>query len=314
MELIGKYIQYLRYELNSSAHTVCAYKGDLEQFAAFITGGKPETFTPLSVSRDDIRSWIADLGRRGEKASSLRRKIIALRSLYRYLRKQNLIAANPGADIPLPRLPKPLPAFVKEQEMEELLQESDFETDDFRTFRDKLILEILYSTGLRCSELTGLKDSDIDASRMELKVTGKRSKQRFIPIHPDLLRHINRYRTLRDAHCPDHADRLIIGMRGGAMNNSALRDIINTELAPTSASKKSPHVLRHTFATTLLRHGTGINSVKELLGHSSLSTTQIYTHLTLSELRQNYITSHPRARASESDKQPSAPSDKLKSH
>lgn len=300
MPLIESYIEYLQYELNSSAHTVSAYISDLRQLAEFLSPGAPEDFDAATATRDDVRAWIASLGRQGEKPSSLRRKIIAVRSFYRYLRKQGVVAGNPAADIPLPRLPKPLPAFVKEEEMESLVREEDFSTDDFRTFRDKLILEMLYTTGMRCAELTELRDSDIDAERMEIRVTGKGRKQRNIPIHSHLLSHIVRYKELRDRDYPQRPDKFLLGMKGGAMNNSTLFNIVKIELASTSAPRKSPHVLRHTFATTLLRHGSEINSVKELLGHNSLSTTQIYTHLTLSELRSNYAGAHPRAGASNS--------------
>lgn len=294
-DTLDRFSDYLAYELHTSPLTVEAYLNDCRQFATFLTGGDEESFDAASVTRNDIRSWIASPELASEAASTRRRKLLSIRALYHYLRRSGDVAVNPAADIPLPRIGKPLPAFVKESEIEAVTAESEFATDDFVEYRDALVVDLLYSTGMRCAELRELRDSDIDFGREELKVTGKGNKQRVLPLAPKQLDRIRRYMELRDAALKKSPQRLIVSQRGNPMNNSALTRIVKIRLASTSASKKSPHVLRHTFATTMLRHGADINSVKELLGHESLATTQIYTHLSLTELREAYSGAHPRS-------------------
>lgn len=292
--MIDRFLTYLRCELNYSAHTVRAYEGDLTMLADFVTGGKPEEFDPATVTLSDLRAWIADQGANGLSPRTLRRRTLATRSFFRYLRRTSLIDTNPAADIPLPRLPQPLPTFVREQEMEAILSPEEFDTDDFAVFRDKLIIELLYSTGMRRAELLALKDHDLDTRKGEVKIIGKRNKQRLVPLAPLLCHHIDTYRRLRDAQF-GASQSFLLTDRGAAMNNLALSRIVKIQLASTTASRKTPHVLRHSFATALVRHDAGLDSVKELLGHSSLSTTQIYTHLSFSELQHNYQLAHPRA-------------------
>lgn len=301
-DVLQRFKDYLAYELRTSQLTVEAYMRDCSQFAEFITGGKPETFDAVSVTRNDIRSWIASAEIANEAPSTRRRKLLSLRALFRYLRRSGDIKINPAADIPLPRIGKPLPAFVKENEIEEITSEEEFKTDSFIEFRNALVVDILYSTGMRCAELRDLRDSDINFDRGEIKVTGKGDKQRILPVPAQLISRIQRYYELRRQYIAESSDRVIVTQKGTAMNNSALQRIVKKRLASTSASKKSPHVLRHTFATTMLRHGADINSVKELLGHASLATTQIYTHLTLSELKDAYKVAHPRSRKEAEEK------------
>lgn len=321
--MIDLFLTYIRYELNYSAHTVAAYKTDLRQFADWMSEqidkepreGKADAMGKTAtecvtevtaggmdidverVSLGHLRRWLGALGREGYAARSIRRKTLAVKAFFHFLHKTGRISENPVADITLTKIDSPLPHIVKEQELEEILADENFAGDDFVRVRNLLIIDILYSTGIRRAELMALCDKDVDGFRREIKVTGKRNKQRVIPVAPKLLKRIWDYQRLRDERFGEKGSsgQLIVTNSGKAMNNSTLTYIVNNELASTTASKRTPHVLRHTFASTLLNHGAEINSVKELLGHNSLSTTQIYTHLSFSELKQNYEHAHPRA-------------------
>lgn len=290
---IDRFLDYLRYELNRSELTISAYRHDLQQFAAFITGGKAESFCPADVETNDIRSWLGELAGIGNSPKTLRRKTQSVRSFFRYLRKTGLTEKNPASDIILAKTDKSLPEFVREEEMEEVLKNLNTK-DDFISKRNHLIMLLLYSTGIRRAELIGLKDRDVDFIRLEIKVTGKRMKQRIIPIGTELAECVKEYIKARDkTECCSESDYLFKGRHGG-MSEKSIGNIVKSSLAGTSSSKRSPHVLRHSFATSLLNHGAEINSVKELLGHASISTTQIYTHVSFSEIKQNYNKAHPR--------------------
>lgn len=296
--LFRRFRDHLAHEQNLSPLTVTAYLTDCRQLVSFLTGGDAGQFDAASVTRNDIRAWIASPELAADTASSRRRKLLSVKALFRWLRRSGAVAANPAADIPLPKIAKPLPVFVKETEIERITSDAEFDTDDFTEFRDALVVDILYSTGIRCAELRELRDSDISFSRGEMKVTGKGHKERVVPLAPQLMERMRKYLRLR-AGVAESAEAFITGENGCKMNNSSLSRIVRIRLETSSASRKSPHVLRHTFATAMLRHGAEINSVKELLGHASLAATQIYTHLTLAELRENYGAAHPRARKKE---------------
>lgn len=306
--MIDKFLTYLSHEVVASPQTVKAYGQDLRQLAAWLMGDEPQLADQAdfaTVTLSDLRTWLGELGQKGLCSRTLRRKAQAVRAFYHYLRKAGLVEKNPALDLSLPKLDKPLPYLVKQEELEPLLSEDHFERaeaeGDWEEYRDTLILDILYSTGLRHAELLALNDGDVRLDSGELKVLGKRRKVRIVPLAPQLAERIRHYRTLRDARFPDNAslpaaDRpLLLASKGARLNNRALSRIVRVGLASTSASRKTPHALRHTFATALLRDGAEINSVKELLGHSSLETTQIYTHLSFSELQHNYKLAHPRA-------------------
>lgn len=287
--MLREFENYLRLELNRSPHTVEAYSRDLTQFAQWLTGSVDNATTA------DIRAWLGSQARK-DSAHTLRRKAQSLRAYYRWLLKRGGITHNPAADLTLAKAPKRLPEFVKEQEIEEIV--NSYDHSDFSSHRAHIVMLILYSTGLRQEELRTLTDADIDFSLREAKVTGKRSKQRVVPLPSELLEEIACWQRARDAKYPDlESPKPLICGRNGAISKKALYNIVNSSLASTSAIKKSPHVLRHTFATSMLNGGAALDSVKEFLGHSSLSTTQIYTHLTFNELKKSYSAAHPRAKS-----------------
>lgn len=288
----------MRYELNRSVHTVSSYSTDLNEFAAFVTADKPDTWLPADTTPNDIRAWLASLSRAGVKASSIRRKTQALRAFFRWMRKRGEIATNPAADVTLAKLAKPLPDSVPVKEMEALLSEEP-PADDYCEVRDHLIINMLYSTGIRRAELLGLRLKDYSPTAGELKVTGKRDKQRVVPVSSTLADEISAYLSLRAETAADGTDAFFLGKSGRPLNKTTLSGIVKVKLAMTSCSKRSPHTLRHTFATAMLNNGAEINAVKEFLGHASLATTQIYTHLSYNELKNNYLHAHPRAKKEE---------------
>lgn len=301
--LIATFVGYLRHELNRSRLTVTAYEADLRQFIAFL--GASSSFDAASVTVADIRAWLAEMTRCGDTPRTLRRKTQSLRAFYRFLMRRKIVKTNPAADIVLAKADRPLPQFVREEEMENLLSaDTEYETDA-DSARDHLVMLMLYSTGMRRAELLGMKDSDVDFYRGEIRVTGKRNKQRVIPIARELADEISRYIALRDKETDEkcrisRGEYLFHGPRG-RLGEKLIAAIVARMLAGTSVVRKSPHVLRHTFATALLNNGAGINSVKELLGHASVATTQIYTHVSFAQMRSDYLKAHPRARHNPDD-------------
>lgn len=293
---IDRFIEYLRLELNRSSHTAEAYGRDISQFAEWVSSPRADAFEPRSVSTSDLRAWLGELAR-SSSPLTLRRKAQSLRAFFRWMLRMGEISSNPAADLILAKAPRRLPEFIRESEIEDIIAK---DTDaDFRKQRSRFILLMLYSTGLRQEELRTITDNDIDFSLQEVKVTGKRSKQRVIPLPDSLLSEIKKWQRIRDSRYPDtgraeNPKPLIAGPHG-RLSKKALYDIVHSALAETSSSGKSPHVLRHTFATAMLNNGADLDSVREFLGHSSLSTTQIYTHLSFAELKRSYRQAHPRS-------------------
>ncbi|MCM1005461.1 MAG: tyrosine-type recombinase/integrase [Prevotella sp.] len=299
--MIGKFLAYLTLEVNASKCTVSAYGTDLRQLSQWLRGENvknTEEADFTSVTLSDLRAWLAHLGLQGLSARTMRRKALSVRTFYRFLLREGVVSHSPASDLTLPKLGKPLPALIKEDELEKIVSDEAFATDDWQACRDSLIIDILYSTGLRRSELVALKDRDLDFARCEMRVLGKRRKERIVPLAPQLIERMKHYLRLRKEQWPEPVaganGAFLLTNQGLPMNNTALWRIVKVELSSTTG-KKTPHTLRHTFATSLLRDGAEINSVKELLGHSSLATTQIYTHLSFSELQHNYKLAHPRA-------------------
>lgn len=294
--MLNSFITYIRCELALSAHTVSAYSRDLAQWADFATSGQPERLHPQDVTTADLRQWINSLGRAGESPRTIRRKVQALRAFFRYMMKQHSMTYNPAAELTLAKTDKPLPVYARQSETAAILAE-EIDTGDFNQVRDRLIVDMIYSTGLRASEVTGLLDADVDTLRGELKVLGKRNKERIIPFGPELAEMIAQYRNLRTSTVPPPAaDEFFVRASGEPIYRKLVYNVVHKALCGhTVARRQSPHVLRHSFATDMLNNGADLYSVQQLLGHQSLATTQVYTHITYRELKQNYQQAHPRA-------------------
>lgn len=287
------FLKYLQYERNYSEKTILSYENDLSQFERFLSGIDEEQ--NLCVADTDlIRAWMVSLMEQSYTATSVNRKLSSLRSFYRFLLKRGEINADPTQKIVGPKKKKPLPVFVKEADMEKLLSPENF-GEGFDDVRDRLILNLFYSTGMRLAELIGLDVQDVDFSLSTLKVTGKRNKQRFIPFGEDLKEDLQKYARLR-SELPLSTAAWIVGKEGSRISRTAVYGIVRNNLSKVvSLKKRSPHVLRHTFATTMLNNNAELGAVKELLGHSTLAATEVYTHTTFEELKKIYEQAHPRA-------------------
>lgn len=290
---IESYIKYIRYELNFSAYTVLSYENDLRQFETFLTEGK-DVFDVASVTPSDIRAWIVCLVEGGNATSTIKRKLQALRSFYKYLLKRGIVKENPAQEVEMAKTPKRLPDCVRVCNVEKLF-EGDDDCNSFEELRDNLILLMLYTTGLRRSELIGLRD--VDVSTCELKVHGKRNKDRIVPFGEELGEVIARYRKVRDSSVLTlGSEWFFVRINGEQLYPVMVYRLVHERLGEVGGgSRFSPHVLRHTFASAMLNNGARLNSVKELLGHETLAATQVYTHITYSELKSNYEHAHPRA-------------------
>ena len=293
--MLQKFIKYIRYEKSYSSHTVLSYNNDISQFEEYLlrqTGVVDHTM----VDSDIIRNYVVWLMEQKISPRSVGRKLSALRTFYRYLLKLNVIASSPVAMVAKPKESKPLPSFVRQSDMALLLDELDVESDDFVLVRDRLILDVLYQTGMRRAELLQLKDKDVDMSARTIRVNGKRNKQRIIPYGAKLQLSIERYIEIRNKEVGREVETLFVRENGEPLYPMMVYRIVKGNLAKISTlSKLSPHVLRHTFASAMLNNGAEMDSVKELLGHASLTSTQVYTHITFEELKHNYNHAHPRA-------------------
>ncbi len=286
------FLQHLRLELNHSQLTVAAYGADLSLFERFLAPGGD--FDAESVTAADVRAWLVNRSAHGDGPRTLRRRVQALRAFYKYLMQRGLAATNPAADVELAKVPQRLPHVMRPRGMDAVL---DVEVDvtDFAAVRDHLIVMMLYETGIRRAELIGLLDRNVSTTSCEIKVHGKRDKERVVPFGDELRSWIERYRALRDESVGT-VENFFVTATGRPLYPSLVYQVVHTRLAAVGgAGQYSPHVLRHSFASALLADGAGINSVKELLGHESLAATQVYTHVTLSELKHNYKLAHPRA-------------------
>jgi integrase/recombinase XerC len=289
------FLQYLQIEKRYSLHTVRSYLNDLDQFYQFLLSlGLPED--PVGVTSHDIRAWIVSMLESNYSTVSVHRKISCLRVFYRYLRKEGIVKNDPLEKVVLPKRKKNLPVFIEEEAMNKLLDNYSF-GDDFAGIRNRTIIELLYLTGMRRSELIGLKDNDVDLADASLKVTGKRNKQRIIPLVKPFIKRLDEYIRVRNENVTTLKNGwFFITDKGNKLYDKYVYNTVNSYLAlVTTIEKKSPHILRHTFATHMLHRGADLNSIKELLGHANLSATQIYTHNTFEKLKKVYKQAHPRA-------------------
>lgn len=291
---IKEFLEYLEFEKRYSVYTVKAYKKDLEQFEGYLKDHY-DFNDILEAGSMQVRSWMAELMNNDISPRSINRKLSSLRAFYQYCMRRSAISKNPAASIPALKQKKRLPAFVEESSMNMLLDEIEFENDVIGK-RDKLIIQLFYYTGMRLSELISLKVSDVDMHKKQLKVLGKRNKERIIPVTEDLLRALEGYLDVRCEIAGGTAKNLILTAKGKKLYPSLVQRLVKTKLQMvTTIDKKSPHVLRHTFATAMLNHGADLNAVKELLGHANLAATQVYTHNTVEKLKKVYTEAHPRA-------------------
>ena len=287
------FFQYLQYEKRYSLHTLLAYKNDINQFYSFLSCDY-KLDDIQNANHHIIRSWIVSLMEKQISGRSVNRKIAALKSYYKFLLKGGVLSENPMAKILSPKTSKKLPVFVEKTKMDLLLDRLDF-GDGFSAVRNKLIIEMFYSTGIRLSELINLRQHDVDLKNCTIKVTGKRNKERIIPFVANLQKSISLYIDEKiDRGFSD--DYFFVTGKGGKLYGKLVYRIVNHYLGKaTTINKKSPHVLRHTFATHMLNNGADLNAIKEILGHANLSATQIYTHNTIEKLSNIYKQAHPRA-------------------
>jgi integrase/recombinase XerC len=289
------FLQYLQIEKRYSPLTVRSYLNDINQFSDYLAIiGQPGDSG--SVTAHDVRSWMVSLLENGISPASVHRKISSLRMFFRYLRKEGISGNDPLEKVVLPKMKKRIPVFVGEEPLEKLLDDYDF-GDDLRGVKNRLIIEMLYLTGMRRAELTGLRDQDVDLQEAQVKVTGKRNKQRIIPLLKPFTVKLKEYIELRDNCFPGRGnDWFFIGNKGNKLYDKYVYNVVKGYLAMvTTIEKRSPHVLRHTFATHMLNRGADLNSIKEFLGHANLSATQIYTHNSFEQLKKVYNKAHPRA-------------------
>ena len=292
--LIDSFLEYLRLERNYSERTIVSYETDLREFEVYFQ----EVDAGLDfkkIDADIVRRWMVHLMDEGRAATSVNRKLSTLRSFYRFLLRRKEVVINPMLKVVGPKKKKPLPFFVREKDMDRLLDESLFE-EGFEGCRDRLILEMFYATGMRLSELIGLNDADVDLSARLIKVTGKRNKQRLIPFGNEMEEDLLIYIKVRNETLPEGTEAFFVRKNGMRMYPLQVYRLVRKSLSKVvTLKKRSPHVLRHTFATAMLNGKAEMRAVKELLGHESLVTTEVYTHTTFEELKKVYELAHPRA-------------------
>lgn len=292
--LIETFRNYLELERVRSGCTVKGYMSDLKDFKSFLSA-EDETIEWKDVDADLVRRWIEQLMDRGYSPASVNRKLSSLRTFYRLLMREKVVDKNPLAGLRGPKKARPLPYFVKEEDMNRLLDETDF-GEGFDAERDRMVIEMFYATGIRLSELVGLDDADVDFGSMQVKVLGKGSKQRVVPFGTELRNALLGYVNSRDENCERADNAFFVNSKGQRISRSKVQALVRRHLSKVVRMKKrSPHVLRHSFATSLLNNDAELGVVRKLLGHESLAATEVYTHMTFEELKKVYKSAHPRA-------------------
>lgn len=294
MDAIADFLSYIRFEKRYSQHTVVSYETDLQQFAEFLDQvyGMKQLEKAQSTQ---IRSWMAGLKGEGQGSRTIVRKLSSLRSFYKYLLRTGRIKTVPTTEITAPKVRKRLPVFVKEDEMGVLVDTLAHASEDWKGWNARILVTLFYATGMRLSEMINLKDRQVDFSRMQIKVLGKGNKERIIPIHPDIKKMLSEYQAGKGKLFESLPDTLLVTEKGKKLYPKYAYLLVKKHLGEASTlDKKSPHVLRHSFATHLLNHGADLNAVKELLGHASLAATQVYTHNTIEKLKEAHKKAHPR--------------------
>ncbi|MES2112494.1 MAG: tyrosine-type recombinase/integrase [Bacteroidota bacterium] len=300
-----RFIRYIKFEKRYSPHTVSAYQSDLDQFISFLNNPdkltptpEPEIIHPSQITHHQVRNWMVELMNHKIIARSINRKIATLRKYFKFLLQEGIIEINPASKITTPKIPKNLPVVVEDAKLIEMLDNGTDFSNDFKGMRDKLVIEMLFGTGMRLSELLGVKDTDLNVYEGTVKVLGKRNKERIIPINNELKLLLAEYQQLKkkEEFSGNNSLTLIVTDKGANAYPKLIYLIVQKYLSYISTqNKKSPHVLRHTFATSLLNRGADLNAIKELLGHANLSATQIYTHNSVERLKSIYKQAHPKA-------------------
>ena len=295
MLMIEDFLDYLRYERNRSDLTVRSYEGSLRDFESYFKN-RESHLSWESVDSDLIRDWMESMMDKGDMASTVNNRLSAVRSFFRFALSRGLVASDPAHSIRGPKKKKPLPQFVREDDMDRLMDRPEMWSDSYDDVRARTIILLFYTTGIRLAELIGLDDQDVDFVNHQLKVTGKRNKQRIVPFGEELDQALKAYMDQRDEQTVKQDAALFLNDKGCRVTRSQVERIVKAGLSQvTTMKKRSPHVLRHTFATAMLNNGAGLESVRKLLGHESVATTEIYTHTTFEQLKRVYKDAHPRA-------------------
>jgi len=292
---VQAFLDYLKFEKRYSPHTLISYSNDIGSFFSFLNS----TFGDIKledIQQSFIRSWLADLKEKKNSSKSINRKLSSLRSLFKYCLKTGVIKTMPTLNIVAPKISKRLPVFVKESEAKQLIESLDRSSEDWKSLNAKMLIVLFYSTGMRLSELINLKEKQVDRSRNHIKVLGKGNKERIIPVSNELIRTIDEYKQQKRKEFEQEEETLLVTEKGKKLYPKYAWLLVNEYLGKASTlNKKSPHILRHSFATHLMNNGADLNAVKELLGHASLAATQVYTHNTIGKLKDVHKKAHPKA-------------------
>lgn len=295
--IVEDFLRYMQAEREASPKTVETYRDCLDSYAAYLKR-LDSNLKPQDADSDIIRNWVEDMMEGGDKPAYVCKKLSAVKSLYRYALRKGIVTRDPAHNITGPKIERRLPTFLREKEMDALFDEHEWDYNNIKDVRARTLLLLLYNTGMRRMEVITLRDQDVNILTSEVKVTGKRRKQRVVPIGEELKQALCQYRELRDRETPamDDTDAFFRNDKGQQMTEMQVYNLVRKHLSlVTTQKKRSPHVLRHTFATTMLNNDAKLGSVQKLLGHESIETTQIYTHVTFEELKKSYQKAHPRA-------------------